>query len=141
MFFLTEDGTVNVELPDYFADFQLTYKENRNRLAFLSEDVPEDLLEYKITKKSADDDFEYWVERYLAYDTASLCKKQKADYMIEDIIDFRKPTSTEREADFFKFQDSYLTPMMNKEIMKRIRKKQFFVGTRKVSYFVWDTMS
>ena len=32
-------------------------------------------------------------------------------------------TSTEYEADFFRFQDSYLTPMMNKEIMKRIRKK------------------
>ena len=120
---LNEDGSVGVELPDDFADFQMTYKENRDRLAFLSEDVPEDSLEYEITKKSADDELEYWVERYPAYDAASLCKKRKEDYTIEDIIDFRKMTSSECEADFFRFQDSYLTPMMNKEIMQRIRKK------------------
>ena len=120
---LNEDGSVGVELPDDFADFQMTYKENRDRLAFLSEDVPEDSLEYEITKKSADDELEYWVERYPAYDAASLCKERKADYTIEDIKDFRKMTSSECEADFFRFQDSYLTPMMNKEIMKRIRKK------------------
>ena len=120
---VTEDGSVGVELPDDFADFQMTYKENRDRLAFLSEDVPEDSLEYEITKKSADDELEYWVERYPAYDAASLCKERKADYTIEDIKDFRKVTSSECEADFFRFQDSYLTPMMNKEIMKRIRKK------------------
>ena len=120
---LNEDGSVGVELPDDFADFQMTYKENRDRLAFLSEDVPEDSLEYEITKKSADDELEYWVERYPAYDAASLCKERKADYTLEDIKDFRKVTSSECEADFFRFQDSYLTPMMNKEIMKRIRKK------------------
>ena len=120
---LNEDGSVGVELPDDFADFQMTYKENRDRLAFLSEDIPEDSLEYEITKKSADDELEYWVERYPAYDAASLCKERKADYTLEDIKEFRKMTSSECEADFFRFQDSYLTPMMNKEIMQRIREK------------------
>lgn len=102
---------------------QIAFKICIRYLAFLSEDVPEDSLEYEITKKSADDELEYWVERYPTYDAVSLCKERKADYTIEDIKKFREMTSSECEADFFRFQDSYLTPMMNKEIMKRIRKK------------------
>ena len=72
----------------------MTYKENRESLVFLSEDVPKDLLEYEFTEKSADDVLKYWGECYPAY-----------------------------EADFFRFKDSYLIPTMNNEIMKRIRKR------------------
>lgn len=120
---LKKDGTVNLDLPDDFAGFQIEYKENRARLEDSTVDVAADSLEYEITKKSVDDEIGFWVEMYPAYDAASLCKERKPGCTIADIKEYRKMTSAECREEFFKFQDSYLTPMMNKEIMERIRNK------------------
>lgn len=121
---LKKDGSVNLDLPDDFSAFQMEYKDNREQLDFLLADIPEDTLKQEIATKSAADELNYWVEMYPAYDAASLCKEKKADCTIKDIKEYRKMVDSEYQEDFFHFQDNYLTPLMNKEIMADIRKKK-----------------
>lgn len=117
---LKKDGTVNLDLPDDFAGFQMEYAENRERLSSLLTEMSEGSIK-EITMKSSDDELNYWVEMYPAYDPVTVCKEKKGKYSIEDIKKYRNLINSECKMEFFNFEDSYLVPLRNKEIMERIR--------------------
>lgn len=115
---LNKDCTVEVELPVDFAGFQLEYEDNKKQLAKNVKDLDEDSLEYKLTKRQTDDELDYWMEMYPGYDAAYLCKAHKEELTVENLIAKRKFVGYEQQVEFFRYQDRYLTPQLNKEIME-----------------------
>jgi len=120
---LAEDGEVTVKLSDDFAGFQMEYEENKERLEFLYEGTKEDSLMREISKQTVDAEMEYWVENFPRFDAAYLCKQRNANCTIEDMRRFRNMVQNEIEDDFVRYQNTYLNPMMNKEIIEKIRKR------------------
>ena len=120
---LAEDGEVTVKLSDDFAGFQMEYEENKERLEFLYEGTKEDSLMREISKQTVDAEMEYWVEHFPRFDAAYLCKQRNANCTIEDMRRFRNMVQNEIEDDFVRYQNAYLNPMMNKEIIDKIRKR------------------
>lgn len=121
---LKKDGTVNLDLPVDFAGFQMEYKENKEKLNFLLSDITEDSLQQEIATKSTEDELNYWIEMYPVYDAVFLCNENIADCTINDIKKYRTMVSSEFQTEFYSFQDSYLTPMMNKEVVEKLRNKK-----------------
>lgn len=120
---LQPDGKVTVTLSSDFADFQIEYQEIRERLAFNLEGSEKESLDYKIQKQAADDELDYWIERYPTYDAVTLAKRHSSKCDLEEIREMREFVKFEKEKDFFNFQDVYLIPLMNRNIMKKLRGK------------------
>ena len=120
---LAEDGEVTVKLSDDFAGFQMEYEENKERLEFLYEDTKEDSLMREISKQTVDAEMEYWMENFPKLDAAYLCKQRNVNCTVDDMRSFREMIKAEMEDGFVRYQNTYLNPMMNKEIIDKIRKR------------------
>lgn len=120
---LNEDGTVVVGLPDDFAGFQMEYEFNREMLEFNIDGQEEASLEYEVTKQSAEDELDYWLEMYPSYDPVYLCKKNKGVCTLKEIMSLREKGERELRENFYKFQDEYLDQLNERKIREKIRKK------------------
>ena len=121
---LEEDGNVKAMLSDDFADFQMEHEAYLKNLPVPEYDGPEGSMSYEVTKRSAQDEMEFWLEMYPAYDAASLAKERHEDCDIEKIKAEREFIQGDKNIEFFDYQDNYLTPKMNQELVEKLRNKK-----------------
>lgn len=119
---LNDDGTVDAKLSADFAGFQMEYEDNRSRMEFNLKGEDAESLEYKLQKRQADDELDYWMDMYPTYDPTTHCKENNKELTVDNMKESRELIDNDLNAEFFKFQDKYLTPQMNKEITEIMRK-------------------
>ena len=75
----------------------------------------------EISKQTVDAEMEYWIVRFPKLDASYLCKQKNANCTVDDMRSCRDMIKDEIEEDFVRYQNAYLNPMMNKEIIEKIR--------------------
>lgn len=118
---LEDDCSVTAKLPNDFASFQVEYEDYKEEVQEYEEALPKDSLRYELHTKALAAEMEHWMERYPLYDAVHILKGRKKDFTLDDILNEREWRKRKSQDDFFRYQDDYWTPMMNKEITERIR--------------------
>lgn len=118
---LEDDCSVTAKLSSDFASFQMEYEDYKEELEEYEECLPKDSLRYELQAKALAAELEHWMERYPRYDAVHVIKGRNENFTLEDILKEREWRKMKSQDEFFRYQDDYWTPMMNKEIIERIR--------------------
>ena len=121
---LENEDVVSVSLPKEFVPFQKMYEDNRNSLAKSVNGMSEESLDYKIKTRVANEKMEFW------------CETQLPQFFYLETVQGDNPTGVARinkvrpyfqyiqeisfEKRFSEYQETYLAPSMNKEIMSQL---------------------
>ncbi len=121
---LTKENMVNIGLPEEFLAFQKMYQKNRESLANNLAGMSEESLDYKIKTKVADEKLEFWCETELAkLFKMEVAKSENPENQekLERLLPFEKSfMANDFERRFADYQEVYLAPKMNKEIMSEL---------------------
>jgi len=136
------EGRSMAILPMDFADFVVRYEENKEAVSFAIQGIDETDPRYELVKANAEDEFNYWLDMYPAYDAVTVARKNMIDgkyphsenAKVEEarskgVLDFdlvdiwMSVTESEMKPDFWSFQSEYIIPSRNEAWRSKHTKK------------------
>lgn len=101
---------LDVKLPVDFMDFANRYKEKTLCVEQALKDISEDDPRYELIKENAEDEFNYWLESYPAYDAVTRARREGDKLTFDTINIWSTIIDQEMQPGFYMYQRDYMIP-------------------------------